>query len=186
VFTDMQMWTEIRRRVLVEGVSKRQIQRETGLHFRTLEKILTFSEPPGYRLKGTRPQPKIGSYLERIRQIIKDDKQFPRKQRHTAKRIFDCLRAEGYTGGETQVKKAVREIKRKNREVFMPLLHRPGEAQVDFGYAVVKENNWLRKVVFFVMSLPFSDAIFVQVFERICMEVFQEAHRRAFEFFGGE
>ena len=185
MFTDMQMWTEIRRRVLVEGVSKRQIQRETGLHFRTLEKILTFSEPPGYRLKGSRPQPKLGPYLDRIRQIIRDDKQFPRKQRHTAKRIFDCLRTEGYTGGETQVKKAVREIKRKNQEVFMPLLHRPGEAQVDFGYALVKENNWLRKVVFFVMSLPFSDAIFVQVFERICTEVFQEAHRRAFEFFGG-
>ena len=185
MYTDMHMWTEIRRRVLVEGVSKRQIQRETGLHFRTLEKILSFSEPPGYRLKVRRPQPKIGPYLERIRQIIKDDKHFPRKQRHTARRIFDCLRAEGYTGGETQVKKAVREIKRTNQEVFVPLVHRPGEAQVDFGYALVKENNRLRKVVFFVMSLPFSDAVFVQVFERICTEVFQEAHRRAFEFFEG-
>ncbi len=185
MYTDMQMWTEIRRRVLVEGVSKRQIQQETGLHFNTLVKILTFSEPPGYRLKGSRPQPKLGPYLDRISQIIRDDKQFPRKQRHTAKRIYDCLRAEGYTGGETQVKKAVREIKRKNQEVFMPLIHRPGEAQVDFGYALVKENNVLRRVVFFVMSLPFSDAIFVQVFERICTEVFQEAHRRAFEFFGG-
>ena len=95
------------------------------------------------------------------------------------------MRAEGYTGGETQVKKAVREIKRTNQEVFVPLVHRPGEAQVDFGYALVKENNRLRKVVFFVMSLPFSDAVFVQVFERICTEVFQEAHRRAFEFFEG-
>ena len=185
MYTDMQMWTEIRRRVLVEGVSKRQILRETGMHWRTLEKILTFSEPPGFRLQAARPQPKLGPYLDRIRQIIRDDKQFPRKQRHTSRRIYECLRAEGYTGGETQVKKAVREIKRKNQEVFMPLLHRPGEAQVDFGYALVKENNWLRKVVFFVMSLPFSDAIFVQVFERICTEVFQEAHRRAFEFFGG-
>ena len=185
MYTDMQMWTEIRRRVLVEGVSKRQILRETGMHWRTLEKILTFSEPPGFRLQAARPQPKLGPYLDRIRQIIRDDKQFPRKQRHTSRRIYECLRAEGYTGGETQVKKAVREIKRKNQEVFMPLLHRPGEAQVDFGYALIKENNWLRKVVFFVMSLPFSDAIFVQVFERICTEVFQEAHRRAFEFFGG-
>lgn len=185
MYTDMQMWTAIRRRVLVEGVSKRQILRETGMHWSTLEKILTFSEPPGYRLKRSRSQPKIGSYLDRIRQIIRDDQQFPRKQRHTARRIFECLRAEGYTGGETQVKKAVREIKRKNREVFVPLVHRPGEAQVDFGYALVKEDNWLRKVVFFVMSLPFSDAVFVQVFERICTEVFQEAHHRAFEFFGG-
>ena len=185
MYTDMQMWTQIRRRVLVEGVSKRQILRETGLHWKTLEKILTFSEPPGYRLKAVRPQPKLGSYLDRIRQIIRDDQQFPRKQRHSARRIFECLKSEGYTGGETQVKKAVREIKRKNREVFVPLVHRPGEAQVDFGYALINENNRLRKVVFFVMCLPYSDAVFVQVFERICTEVFQEAHRRAFEFFGG-
>jgi transposase len=181
----MQMWTEIRRRVLVEGVSKRQILKETGMHWRTLEKILTFSEPPGYRLQAARPLPKLGPYLDRIRQIIRDDKQFPRKQRHTARRIFECLKAEGYTGGETQVKKAVREIKRKNREVFVPLIHRPGEAQIDFGYALVMENNRLRKAVFFVMCLPYSDAVFVQVFDRICTEVFQEAHRRAFEFFGG-
>jgi transposase len=185
VYTDMQMWTQIRRRVLVEGESKRQILRETGLHWKTLEKILTFSEPPGYRLKAVRPQPKLGPYLDRIRQIIRDDQQFPRKQRHSARRIFECLKSEGYTGGETQVKKAVREIKRKNREVFVPLVHRPGEAQVDFGYALINENNRLRKVVFFVMCLPYSDAVFVQVFERICTEVFQEAHRRAFEFFGG-
>ena len=185
MLTDMQMWTQIRRRVLVEGVSKRQILRETGLHWKTLEKILTFSEPPGYRLSAVRPQPKLGPFLDRIRQIIRDDQQFPRKQRHTARRIFECLKSEGYTGGETQVKKAVREIKRKNREVFVPLVHRPGEAQVDFGYALVKENSRLRKVVFFVMCLPYSDAVFVQVFERICTEVFQEAHRRAFEFFGG-
>ena len=80
MLTDMQMWTQIRRRVLVEGVSKRQILRETGLHWKTLEKILTFSEPPGYRLRAVRPQPKLGSYLDRIRQIIRDDQQFPRKQ----------------------------------------------------------------------------------------------------------
>ena len=185
MYKDMQLWTEIRRRVLVEGVSKRQVLRETGMHWRTLEKILSFSEPPGYRFQGTRFQPKLGSYLDRIRQIILDDRQFPRKQRHTARRIFECLKAEGYSGGETQVKLAVREIRQKGREVFVPLVHRPGEAQVDFGYALVKENNWLRKVVFFVMSFPYSDAILVQVFERICTEVFQEAHRRAFEFFGG-
>ncbi len=181
----MEKWTEIRRRVLVEGVSKRQIMRETGIHRETLTKILSFSEPPGYSLKKPRPQPKLSPYLDRIRQIIEDDKQLPLKQRHTAKRIFECLRAAGYTGGETQVKKAVREIKRRSREVFIPLIHRPGEAQVDFGYALVKENGLLRRVVFFLMSLPYSDAVFVQVFERICMEVFQEAHLRAFEFFGG-
>ena len=95
----MEQWAAIRRRVLVEGVSKRQILRETGMHWTTLEKILSHSRPPGYRLKQARRKPKLGPFLPRIRQILEDDKTAPRKQHHTAKRIFERLRAEGYTGG---------------------------------------------------------------------------------------
>ena len=50
----MQQWTDIRRRVLIEGVSKRQILRETGMHWTTLEKILSHSSPPGYQMKDLR------------------------------------------------------------------------------------------------------------------------------------
>ncbi|MHC4854243.1 MAG: IS21 family transposase [Planctomycetota bacterium] len=171
--------------MLAEGVSKRQVLRETGIHWQTLEKILSHSAPPGYRGSGPRPRPKLGPYLERIGQILASDKSMPSKQRHTAKRIFERLQEEGYSGGYTQVKAAVREMKQRTREVFVPLEHRPGEAQADFGYAVVKQRGVLRKVAFFVMTLPYSDAIFVQAFERICTEVLWEAHRRAFEFFGG-
>jgi hypothetical protein len=91
----------------------------------------------------------------------------------------------GYQGKYTQVKEAVREIKRVKREVFMPLIHRPGEAQMDFGYAVAKVAGVLRKVAFFVMTLPYSDAFFVMAFERECTESYWEGHVRAFEFFGG-
>ena len=56
---------------------------------------------------------------------------------------------------------------------------------MDFGHALVGERGRLRKVVFFVMSLPYSGAMVVQVFERICMEVFWEAHVRAFRELGG-
>jgi len=181
----MEQWTEIRQRVLVKGESKRKVLKDTGVHHETLSKMLTYSEPPGYRRQAEYLRPKIGPYEERIRQILKEDQTAPKKQRHTAKRIFDRIRAEGYTGGYTQVKVAVREIRKRNREVFVPLTHLPGEAQADFGQALVKENGVLRKVVFFVMTLPYSDAIFLQVFERICTEVLWEAHRRAFEFFGG-
>jgi len=69
--------------------------------------------------------------------------------------------------------------------VFVPLLHRPGEAQVDFGHALAKVNGRLRKVAFFVMALPYNDASFVMAFERECTETFWEGHARAFEFFGG-
>lgn len=67
----------------------------------------------------------------------------------------------------------------------MPLLHRPGEAQVDFGHALANVNGQLRKVAFFVMALPYSDATFVMAFEREGTETFWEGHVRAFEFFQG-
>ena len=50
VYTNMKQWNDIRQRVLVQGVSKRQILRETGMHWTTLEKILAHPQPPGYRM----------------------------------------------------------------------------------------------------------------------------------------
>jgi transposase len=185
MYADMETWAEIRRQVLVEGVSRRQILRETGMHWRTLRKILTHSEPPGYRQSQPRARKKLGAYEGRIEQILKEDREMPRKQRHTAKRIWERLQAEGFTGGYTIVKEAVRERTQRNQEVFVPLVHRAGEAQVDFGEAVVKMNGTLRKVAFFVMALPYSDAGFVMAFERECTETFWEGHVQAFGFFEG-
>ena len=62
----------------------------------------------------------------------------PRKQRDTAKRILERPREEGYMGGYTQVREAERALRRCRSEVFVPLVRRRGEAQVDFGHAVVK------------------------------------------------
>lgn len=182
MYRDMEQWMEIRRRVLAQGVSKRQILRETGMHWTTLEKILAQSEPPGYRQQRNRPKPKIGPWLGRIEAILTADKELPRKQRHSAKRLFERLREEGYAGGYTAVKQAVREHEQLAREVFVPLTHRPGEAQVDFGEALARLGGTLRKVKFFVMSLPYSDVMFVMAFERECTETFWEGHVRAFDF----
>jgi len=185
VYTGMDWWTKIRLEVLRGERSKREILRREGIHWETLKKILGHSEPPGYRLKEPRPKPKIGPYLERIAQIIEEDKALPKKQRHTAKRIYERIREIGYGGKYTQVKEAVRGLERVKREVFVPLIHRPGEAQVDFGYALVKVSGELRKVGFFVMVLPHSDAFFVMGFERECTESYWKGHVQAFECFGG-
>jgi transposase len=186
MFTNMEQWNELRRRVLVEGISRRQVQRETGLHWKTLKKILEHSAPPGYRQSRARAKRKIGPYEERIGQILKEDKALPSKQRHTAWRIFVRLRdEEGYGGGYNAVRLVVRDIEQKNREVFVPLVHPPGEAQVDFGFALVKQDGQLRKVSFFVMVLPYSDSVFIKVYERECTETFWDGHVEAFEFFGG-
>ena len=181
----MEQWLEIRKRVLRDGISKRQILRETGMHWTTLEKILQHSSPPGYQRTQPPGKLKIGPYLEQIRQILEEDKYAHKKQRHTAKKIWERLQDEGFTGGYTIVKDAVREIRRTSREVYMPLKHPPGEAQVDFGYALVKMAGVLRKIAFFVMALPHSDAVFVKAYERECTETFWDGHVQAFSFFGG-
>ena len=163
MYKDMEWWKELRLEVLRGETSKREILRREGIHWKTLEKIMSYSEPPGYRMKQERLKPKIGPYLDRIAEIIKHDKSIQKKQRHTAKRIYERIQEEGYEGKYTQVKEAVREIKRIKREVYMPLIHRPGEAQVDFGYALAVIAGILRKVAFFVMALPYSDAFLLCV-----------------------
>jgi transposase len=176
---------EERLRIRIEGVSKRQVLRETGMHWTTLEKILAVSSPPGYQRRMPCRKPRIGAYLGRIEEILEQDKEMPKKPRHTAKRIWERLREEGFEGGYTVVKDVVRELRMRRQEVFMPLIHRPGEAQVDFGVALAKMNGTLRKVSFFAMTLPHSDAFFVMAFDRECTETFCEGHVRAFAHFQG-
>lgn len=186
---DMQQWAEIRRRVLgiLFGVelSKRAACLDYEIHWDTLQKILSHVEPPGYRRTKPRSS-KIDRYVPIIHQILRDDRQVHHKQRHTAKKIFERLREEhDYEGGITLVQEMVREWKGHRQEVFLPLSHHPGEAQVDFGYADVYLQGTLTKTCLFVMTLPYSDAIFMQAFPRECTEAFLEGHKRAFEFFGG-
>lgn len=180
----MDEWIELRRKIRNGEVSLRQLERDTGIHRQTLRKIRDKSQPPGYQRTKPVMQSKMGPYVDRIKAIIEADKEVHKKQRHTAKRIWEILQSEGFTGRYTIVKDAVRGIKKTSKEVFMPLSQRPGEAQVDFGQAVVKFAGVLEKVMFFVMSLVHSDAMFVMAFPRECTEAFMEAHVRAFDFFG--
>jgi len=180
----MQEWTQIRRRVLVEGASKRSVCRDYGIAHKTLQKILANTEPPGYRRSAARPRTKLGPYLPVIEEILASDREAPPKQHHTAKRIFERLRDEyGYQGGITQVKEAVARHHRHHQEVFVPLFHSPGEAQFDFGQATVEIAGVRRKAAFAVMSLPYSDAFHVSAYPRECTETFQAAHVAAFSFF---
>lgn len=186
MITDMDNWTNIRRDVLANGMSKRDACKKYNLNFRTIQKILSHAEPPGYSQTTTRDKPTIGLFIPIIHEILETDKKVHKKQRHTGKRIFDRLCSEhGYTGGITVVRDEIRRWKRSTAEVFMPLYHPPGEAQFDFGEAKAIYRGREIKVMFCVMSLPYSDAFFCQAFPRECTETFQEGHVRAFEFFGG-
>ena len=167
-------------------MSRRAAAREFGLARKTVSKMLEYSVPPGYQRQKPVRRPKLGPWQGVIDAILEDDKQRPRKQRHTAKRIFERLRAEhGYTGGYTIVKDYVRSSKIGGQEMFIPLTHAPGEAQADFGEAMVVIAGVEQKAHFMAFDLPHSDDCFVQAFPAETTEAFLEAHVRAFEYFGG-
>ena len=93
---DMEQWARVRRKVLVNGRSKRSVMSEEGLHWETLQKMLSHSQPPGYRRVAKRGR-KIDAHVEWVRRVLESDREVPRKQRHSATRIFDRLKTEqGY------------------------------------------------------------------------------------------
>ena len=121
MYTDMENWAEIRRRVLADGLSGRAACREYKIHWKTLRKILEHTEPPGYRRTKPRRPSILDPLLPVVHQILEDDKKAPPKQRHTAKLIFHRLRAEhGYAGGLTTVKDAVHARRRSTRAAIGP------------------------------------------------------------------
>src|SRR6516225_6216770 len=181
----VEIYARVRRAVLVEGKSRRAVARDFGLARKTVSKMLEYSLPPGYRRQAPIRRPKLGPWQGVIDAILSEDKQRPKKQRHTAKRIFERLRAEhSYLGGYTIVKDYVRQSRISSQEMFVPLSHAPGEAQADFGEALVVIAGVEQTAHFMVFDLPHSDDCFVQAFPAETTEAFLEGHVRAFPYFG--
>ena len=182
----MEIYGRVRRAVRVEGRSQRAVAREFGLSRETVRKMLQYAVPPGYQRQQPIKRPKLGPWLGVIDAILNDDKQRPPKQRHTSKRIFERLKEEhGFTGGYTIVKDYVRTATLRGQEMFVPLMHPAGEAQVDFGEALVVIAGVEQKAHYLVMDLPHSDDCFVAAFPAETTEAFLEGHVRAFAYFGG-
>ena len=182
----VELYGQVRRAVYVEGLRRREAARRFGIDPRTVGKMLAFSVPPGYRRGRPPARPKLDPFVGIIDRILEEDKGQPAKQQHTSKRIFERLRDEhGYTGGITIVKDYVHERRQRSREMFMPLRHDPGHAQVDFGEALAVIGGVERKIHFFAMDLPHSDGCLVQAYPAESSEAFCEGHRVSFEFFGG-
>ena len=130
----VEMYFRVRRACLVEGMSVREASRVFDLHRDTVRKMLDNATPQGYTRQSPPRKPKLEPYTGVIDAILAADGRVPRKQRHTAKRIFERLRDEyGFDGQHTIVKDYVREHRRRVREMFVPLSHAPGHAQCDFG-----------------------------------------------------
>ncbi len=182
----MELYGQVRRAVYVEGLSRREAARRFGIDPRTVAKMLAFSVPPGYRRSHPPQRPTLDPFVAIIDRILEEDQGRPAKQRHTSKRIFERLRDEHcYSGGLTIVKDYVHERRQHQREVFVPLRHDPGHAQVDFGEALAVIGGVERKIHFFAMDIPHSDACLVQAYPAESTEAFCEGHNAGFHFFGG-
>ncbi len=169
-----------------EGLSQRAAARHFNISRDSVRKMLSFSSPPGYRREKAIKRPRLDGFTEIIDAWLDGDKDVHRKQRHTAKRIFERLRDEhGFSGGYTIIKDYVRERGRRGREMFVPLTHPPGDAQADFGEAVVVIEGVEQKAHFFVLELPQSDAYFVRAYPAATAEAWMDGHVHGFAFFGG-
>jgi len=187
----VELFEQIRRDHDREGSSIRALAARHAVHRRTVRQALSLAVPPERKRPEGRSAPKLGECREVIDSWLLADKQAPRKQRHTAQRVWERLRDEYGVGvSERQVRRYVRARRRELGlpvdGVFVPLCHEPGvEAEVDWGEATVVLAGVLRKVFLFLMRACFSGACFVQAHTRETQQAFLEAHVEALEYYGG-
>ena len=183
---EVDVYLRVRRALAVEGMSIRGASRVFGLHRDTVRKMLVYSMPPGHRRQTPPCRPKLEPFTGIIDRILEDDHKVPRKQRHTAKRIYERLRDEhGFAGQYTIVKDYVRERRRQTGELFVLLSHAPGHAQCDFGEARVIIGGVEQQVHDVVLDLPHSDGCFIKAYPAETTEAFPNGHASAFALLGG-
>lgn len=185
---DIDDWTAIRWLHDREGKSARAIAREFGMSRKTVKKYVGQPDAPRYTLKQPRDKPVSDQWRSKVEEILEADKTAPRKQRHTARRIFDRLVSEeDYIGSSRTIRQLVADIRNKPAsKASIPLLFGPGkDAQVDFGESYAYIGGLLVKLQGFEMRLNYSRRKFIQYFPSTDKEAFLEGHVRAWEYFGG-
>lgn len=184
----------IRKLHLDHGMSIREIARQYHYSRRTIRDALAWdgSESVGKYVRQEPPvRPKTGEYVAIIDGWLVADQQVHRKQRHTAKRMWERLRDEhGVDVAESTVRRLVEQrravIAPAAKQVYLMLAFGPGDvAQVDWGEAQVWLGGVLTKVYLFCMRLGYSTAPFVMAFASMRMECFLEGHVQALAYYGG-
>ena len=183
---EVDLYAKVRRAVIVEGISERGAARQFGIDRKTVAKMLLHAVPTGYQRKEAPVSPKLGPFIGIINQILQDDREVLKKQRHTALRIYERLRDEhGFGGGYTIVREFVAKQRLRQQEVFIPLAHPPGRVQADFGEADIYLGGIKTRIHYFCLDLPHSDAIFVKAYPAETTEAFLDGHVSAFAWLGG-
>lgn len=187
----VELFEQIRRDRDRDGLSKRALAAKYRVHRRTVTQALESAVPPPRKRPEGRPAPKLGEFVELIDGWLIADLVAPRKQRHTARRVWRRLVDEhGVQVAETTVRDHVRKRRRDLGltvgEVFVPQVHAPGRtAEVDWGEADVDLAGARTRVHLFYMRSCFSGAAFTMASPVESQQAFLEGHALAFDWFGG-
>ena len=125
----VEQFEQIRRDHAREGLSIRALAKRHGVHRRVVRQALASAIPPAKRAPVSRPAPRLGRYRTIVDEILEADRGAPRKQRHTARRIWQRLVEEH--GAEVSERQVCRYVRAKRRalgevgEVFVPLVGMP-------------------------------------------------------------
>lgn len=174
-----------------EGLGIRALAGKYGVHRRTVRQAIGSAVPPARKRPEGRPAPKLGEFRQLIDEWLIADLDAPRKQRHTARRVWQRLVDEhGADVAETTVREHVakrrRALGQAVGEVFVPQAHAPGAtAEVDWGQAQVNLAGAATTVHVFIMRACFSGAAFVMASPVETQQAFLEGHVLAFDWFGG-
>lgn len=187
----MDQYEYIRTAQRVYGTSISELARQTGHSRNTIKKALR-GEAWGYKERTEQQFPVLGPYRALIEEWLTKDKEQPKKQRHTARRVYNRLRAEqGYQGSESNVRRYVRMVQMElglglSSQVFIACKPEAGqEAEVDWGTATVILGGKSMRLKFFCMRSKYSGKHFVRFYACERQQAFFDAHIKAFEFFGG-
>lgn len=186
----MEQFERIRRDHREEGLSIRALAERHRVHRRAVRQALGSAVPPARKVP-EREAPVLGPYREVVRGWLRDDLEVPRKQRHTARRVWQRLVAEhGAEVAESTVRAFVAEVwaelTNETGRVTIPQLHEPGrEAEVDFGEFAAWVDGVMVKLWMFCLRLSASGRAFHVGFGNQAQEAFLEGHRLAFEHLGG-
>lgn len=172
-----------------EEVSLREISRRTGHHFNTVKKYVDQTDFNEEKPKKTTYPSGLDPLKPIIDKWLEDDLKAPRKQRHTAKRVFERLQIEYPEQLDVKLRTVQYYVAAKKKELcsdkakgYIPLEHPPGEAQVDFGEFVYNDNAGMQdKAYKLTVSFPYSNGAYCQSFKAQNQECFLQGMKNIFE-----